>query len=221
MPPAPSRLPAVDTTPAVLEGNRVRLEPLTPEHLPELAQIAFEPSIWRWTHRRIDTPEDLQTFFDIALGQVAAETALVWLTRSKATGKAAGSTRLYEISRDHRTMELGGTWLHPDYHRTGINVEAKYLQLAHAFERMSALRVSFKTHHENLNFQTAIAALGAKFEGVFRNHMIMPDGSIRHSRWYSIVREDWPEAKAHLQARLARFQPQAPPALDPPTPSKS
>jgi len=197
----------VDTSPIVLEGNRVLLEPLTPEHLPEFAEIAFEPTIWRWTHRRIDTPEDLDTFFTLALNQVNAGTAVVWVTRSKATGKVAGSTRFYDISQEHRTMELGGTWLHPVYHRTGLNVEAKYLQLAHAFERMNALRVSLKTHHQNLNSQTAIAALGAKFEGVFRNHMIMPDGSIRHSHWYSIIPEDWPEVKANLESRLARFPP--------------
>ena len=185
--------------------KRVRLEPRTPEHLPELAQVAFEPTIWRWTSRRVTTPNDLQTFVDIALAEIEAGTSVVWVTRSKLTGKVAGSTRLYEISQEHRTMELGGTWLHPDYHRTGINVEAKYLQLTHAFERMNALRVSLKTHHENLKSQTAIAALGAKFEGIFRNHMIMPDGSIRHSYWYSIVREDWPDAKANLEARLARF----------------
>jgi N-acetyltransferase len=205
MPSVPSSLPPVDTSPVTLEGDRVRLEPLTPQYLPELAEIAFEPRIWRWTSRRIDTPEDLQTFFRIALGEIKAGTAVAWVTRSKATGKLAGSTRLYEISQQHRTMELGGTWLHPDYHRTGINVEAKYLQLTHAFERMNALRVSLKTHHENLKSQTAIAALGARFEGIFRNHMIMPDGSIRHSHWYSIVREDWPEAKANLESRLARF----------------
>jgi N-acetyltransferase len=210
----PKRLP-VDVTPTVLEGNRVLLEPLTQQHLPELAQIAFEPSIWRWTSRRIDTPEDLQTFFRIALGEINAGTAVAWATRSKATGKLAGSTRLYDISQEHRTMELGGTWLHPNYHRTGINVEAKYLQLTHAFERMNALRVSFKTHHENLKSQTAIAALGAKFEGIFRNHMIMPDGSIRHSYWYSITCEDWPEVKANLESRLARFP--AASAADSPT----
>jgi RimJ/RimL family protein N-acetyltransferase len=205
MPPELSSLPPVDTSPVILEGNRVRLEPLTQQHLPELAQIAFEPSIWRWTSRRITTAAELETFFDIALAEIKAGTAVAWVTRSKATGKLAGSTRLYEISQQHRTMELGGTWLHPDYHRTGINVEAKYLQLTHAFERMNALRVSLKTHHENLKSQTAIAALGAKFEGVFRNHMIMPDGSIRHSHWYSIVCEDWPEVKTSLEARLARF----------------
>ena len=182
------------------------LEPMTQEHLPELAQIAFEPSIWRWTSRRITTPEDLKSFMRIAFAEIAAGTAVVWITRSLATGTVAGSTRLYEISQEHHTMELGGTWLHPDYHRTGINVEAKYLQLTHAFERMNALRVSLKTHHENLKSQTAIAAIGAKFEGVARNHMIMPDGSIRHSHWYSIVCEEWPDVKAGLEARLNRFR---------------
>jgi RimJ/RimL family protein N-acetyltransferase len=209
MPSTPASLSPVDVTPVVLEGNRVRLEPMTQEHLPELAQIAFEPSIWRWTHRRIDTPEDLRNFFKIALGEIDASTAAVWITRSKSSGKVAGSTRFYEISQEHRTMELGGTWLHPDFQRTGINVEAKYLQLAHAFERMNALRVALKTHHENFKSQTAIAALGAKFEGVSRNHMIMPDGSIRHSHWYSIVREEWPQVKANLEARLVRFQAQS------------
>ena len=195
----------MEVTPIVLDGNRVLLEPLTQQHLPELAQIAFEPSVWRWTSRRITTAAELQTFFDIALAEIKSGTAVVWITRSKASGRAAGSTRLYEISQEHRTMELGGTWLHPDYQRTGINVEAKYLQLTHAFERMGAKRVSLKTHHKNLKSQAAIAALGARFEGVFRNHMIMPDGSIRHSHWYSIVREEWPEVKATLEARLARF----------------
>ena len=205
MPPEAGIGRLVNIMPVVLEGERVRLEPLMLEHLPELASIAFEPNLWRWTHRRIDTPEDLRAFFQIALAQIDAGTAVVWLTRSKSSGKAAGSTRLYDISKEHRTMELGGTWLHPDFQRTGINVEAKYLQLTHAFEHMNALRVSLKTHHENLKSQTAIAAMGAKFEGVARNHMIMPDGSIRHSHWYSVIREDWPAVKANLAGRLARF----------------
>ncbi len=196
----------VDTTPVILEGERVRLEPIAAEHLPELAQVAFEPTIWRWTKNRVTRQDEYQAWVDEALAEVAARTAIVWVTRSKSNGRVAGSTRLFEISQQHRTMELGGTWLHPDYHRTGMNVEAKYLQLSHAFEQMNAMRVAFKTHHENLPSQRAIAALGAKQEGVFRNHMIMPDGGIRHSVWYSIIREDWPEVKANLEARMRRFQ---------------
>jgi RimJ/RimL family protein N-acetyltransferase len=198
----------VDTNPVTLEGERVRLEPFTAEHLPELAQVAFEPSIWHWTRSRITNGEEFKAWVEEALALVGAETAVVWATRSKLDGKIAGSTRLFDISQHHRTMELGGTWLHPNYHRTGINVEAKYLQLTHAFERMKARRVAFKTHHQNFASQRAIAALGAKLEGTFRNHIIMPDGSTRHSVWYSIIREDWPAAKAHLEARIQRFSDQ-------------
>ena len=201
---APPIVRSVDTTPIVLEGDRVRLEPISLEHLPELAQVAFEPSIWRWISRRVTTPDELRSFVNVALAEVRAGTSVVWVTRSKVSGQVAGTTRFYEISQEHRTMELGWTWLHPDYHRTGINVEAKYLQLRHAFEHMNAMRVALKTHHENLKSQTAIAALGARFEGVARNHMIMPDGTIRHSYWYSIVREEWPDVKAKLQQRMAR-----------------
>src|SRR5271154_1092092 len=201
---APPIAPSVDTTPVILEGDHVRLEPISLEHLPELAQIAFEPGIWRWISRRITNLDELRNFVEIALAEVDAGTSVVWVTRSMADGRVGGATRFYEISQEHRTMELGWTWLHPNYHRTGINVEAKYLQLRHAFERMNAMRVALKTHHENLKSQTAIAALGATFEGVSRNHMIMPDGSIRHSYWYSIVREEWPEVKAKLQQRMAR-----------------
>jgi RimJ/RimL family protein N-acetyltransferase len=197
--------PAVDTTPVTLEGERVRLEPFTREHLPELAEVAFEPSIWSWTRSRITNREEFQAWVEEAFALIAAQTAVVWATRSKLDGKIAGSTRLFEISQKDRTMELGGTWLHPNYHRTGINVEAKYLQLTHAFERMNARRVAFKTHHENLASQRAIAALGAKLEGTFRNHIIMPDGSTRHSVWFSIIEEDWPEAKIRLEARMQRF----------------
>ncbi|AXC10822.1 hypothetical protein ACPOL_1476 [Acidisarcina polymorpha] len=198
--------PAIDTTPVLLEGERVRLEPLTLDHLPELAEVAFEPTIWRWMSVWVTNDEELELFVAKALADARAGSAVVWVTRSKSDGKVAGATRLYDISQQHRTMELGFTWLHPNYHRTGVNVEAKYLQLGHAFQGMNAARVAFKTHHENMRSQRAIAALGAKPEGTFRNHMIMPDGSVRHSVWYSIIREEWPVVKASLEARLARHR---------------
>lgn len=202
---APAIAIPVDTTPVTLEGERVRLEPFSREHLPELAEVAFEPSIWHWTRSRITSRNEFNAWIQEALSLVAAHTAVVWVTRSKLDGKVAGSSRLFDISQHHRTMELGGTWLHPRYHRTGINVEAKYLQLTHAFERMNARRVAFKTHHENFSSQRAIAALGAKLEGTFRNHIIMPDGSTRHSVWYSIINDEWPAVKANLETRLRRF----------------
>jgi RimJ/RimL family protein N-acetyltransferase len=194
----------VDLTPVVLEGEGVQLEPITMEHVPELAEVIFEPTIWRWMSTHMKNHDHLLDFVNVAIEQMKAGTAIVWVTRSKADGKVAGATRLFEISAQNHTMELGWTWLHPAYQRTGVNIEAKYLQLGHAFERMNAMRVAFKTHHENLKSQTAIAALGAKPEGVFRNHFIMPDGSIRHSVWYSITDDEWPLVKAKLKARLDR-----------------
>lgn len=201
----------MDRTPLVLEGALVRLEPLTRDHLAELKQVAFDPSIWRYISVWVTNERELEEYVETALTQVAAGQALVWATRSKSDGKIAGSSRLYDISEPNRTMELGWTWLNPRYHRTGINVEAKYLQLRHAFEVMKARRVALKTHHENLRSQAAIAAIGAKQEGIFRNHMIMPDGSTRHSVWYSIIEEEWPEVKVRLQNRLERARGEAEP----------
>ena len=171
--------------------------------MPELAEVAFGPHIWQWMSSYVHDQSGLRAWVETALAEMKAGKAIVWASRSRADGKIAGSTRLFEISQQHRTMELGGTWINPAYQRTGINVEAKYLQLRHAFETMNAMRVAFKTHHNNVKSQTAILALGAKQEGVFRNHMIMPDGSVRHSVWYSILRDEWPEVKAKLEARMA------------------
>lgn len=190
--------------PVVLDGRRVRLEPLRMDHLPALAEVAFTPAIWRWMPMHVTSEAELRLWMEQALEQAAAGTALPWVTWDKAAGKVIGSTRYMEIDRRHRGLGIGWTWLTPAWQRSGINVEAKYLQLRHAFEALNAIRVALRTHHQNLPSQTAIAALGAKHEGVFRNHMIMPDGSFRNSVWYSIVQDEWPEIKAGLEARMAR-----------------
>jgi N-acetyltransferase len=195
--------PVFDISPVVLEGQLVRLEPLTLEHYDEMVQVALDPSIWRWTQRRLMKAQDVREFIEIGLAEAAAGTSMPWATRIKLDGRLAGSTRFMDIVAPHRTLEIGGTWLNPAFHRTGINVEAKYLQLRHAFEAMGARRVSLKTHHANLKSQNAIRALGATHEGVFRNHLVHSDGSARHSHWFSIIAEEWPEVKARLAARLA------------------
>jgi N-acetyltransferase len=146
----------------------------------------------------------MQLWMEQALDQAAQGRAHPFVIRSLADGRIAGSTRYMDIDARNRGLEIGGTWLAPAWQRSGINVEAKYLLLRHAFEELGAIRVALKTHHENLQSQTAIAALGAKHEGVFRNHMIMPDGNYRHSVWYSITVEDWPDVKARMERRMAR-----------------
>jgi len=201
-----ANIAAMIVEPVVLEGRRVRLEPMRMEHLPALAEVAFEPEVWRWMPMRMESEADLRKWIEQALEQQAMGKAVPWVTISRADGRVVGSTRYMDIDSRNFGLEIGGTWLAAGWQRSGINVEAKYLQLKHAFERLGAIRVSFKTHHGNVRSQTAIAALGAKPEGVFRNHMIMPDGSFRHSVWYSVIREEWPEVKAGLEARLARYE---------------
>ena len=191
-------------TPSILEGKLARLDPMGMEHLDDLAAVGLDPSIWKWMPMRVETPDHLQLWMEQALDQAAQGRAIPWVIRSLADNRIVGSTRFMDIDARNCGLEIGGTWLAPAWRRTGINVEAKYLLLQHAFEGLGAIRVALKTHHENLQSQTAIAALGAKPEGVFRNHMIMPDGSYRQSVWYSITAEDWPEVKVRLEDRIAR-----------------
>ncbi len=195
----------MDITPVVLEGKRVCLEPLRQEHFAALAKIAFDADIWRWMPTWIATEAELQTWIETALMQQRAGLCLPWATREKSSGRIVGSTRFSDIQAAHGTLELGHSWLIRECQGTGLNVEAKYLQLRHAFESMGVMRVGLRTHHKNLRSQAAMRAMGAKEEGTFRNHMVMPDGSVRHSVYFSVIREEWPETKAHLERRMHGF----------------
>jgi RimJ/RimL family protein N-acetyltransferase len=190
----------------MLEGRRVRLEPLTLQHLPALETIGLDPRMWRYMSVWITTPAELRAWVENALRLNAEGTTLPWVTVRKdengGSDRVVGSTRLMDYDRTHATAELGFTWLTQEVHGTGVNREAKLLQLSYAFEVLALRRVAFKTHHENLQSQAALEALGATYEGTFRNHVVMPDGSQRHSRWYSITREDWPTVRSKLEARL-------------------
>jgi RimJ/RimL family protein N-acetyltransferase len=187
----------------VLEGTRIRLEPMTLEHLPALEALAFDERIWRFMLSRVETPGDLRAWVENALRLEAAGTVMPWVTVLKADGRVVGSTRFMDFDKVHRTTELGSTWIAPEFHGAGINPEAKLLQLTFAFEQLKLNRVALKTHHENLQSQAAMRKIGASQEGTFRNHYVMPDGSQRHSVWFSVIREDWPRVKSLLEARLA------------------
>jgi RimJ/RimL family protein N-acetyltransferase len=192
----------IHTMTPTLEGPRLRLEPLTLAHLPALEAIAFDPRIWRYMLAPVTTPADLRAWADNALKLEAAGTGLPWVTILKATNQPIGSTRFIDLDLRHKTVEIGNTWLSPTHHGTGINPEAKLLQLDYAFDVLNLNRVAFKTHHENLQSQAAIRKLGAIHEGTFRNHYLMHDGTHRHSVWFSITREDWPEVRTKLVTRL-------------------
>lgn len=185
----------------VLEGRWVRLEPLSQKHLPELEKIAFDEKIWRYMLTAVQNHQQLESWFESALRE-RANRQVPWVTILQKENLVLGSTRFLDLDRRHRTVEIGHTWLSPSAHGTKANPEAKLLQLRYAFEDLGLNRVAFKTHHENLQSQAAIRKLGAVYEGTFRNHYVMPDGSLRHSVWFSIIREDWPQVRSRLEDRL-------------------
>ena len=209
--PGPTNPPRFDAAPpgwvrpVTLEGRIVRLEPLGVEHLDGLAAVAFDPAIWRWTIARPTDVDGLRAWLETALGNQAAGSELPFATVDVATGRPIGSTRFLSIVPEHRRLEIGWTWIAPGWQRRGANQEAKYLQLRHAFEELGANRVEFKTDSRNEKANPALRSIGATFEGTFRNHMVMPDGPLRHSNYYAVVVEDWPRVKALLEARIEGY----------------
>jgi N-acetyltransferase len=131
-------------------------------------------------------------------------------TRDTRTGKAIGSSRYLNVRPADRVVEIGWTWLEPSAWRSGANVEAKLLMMRHAFETLGCVRVEFKTDARNERSRAALAALPAKFEGILRNHMIVPDVGQRDSAYYSVIDSEWPEVRANLERRLARSSPSSP-----------
>ena len=189
--------------PITLTGCIVRLEPLQMKHAAELYQVSQDPAIW--TYMPVRAPRslaDMEQVITTALQGRAAGTCQPFAVIDLAQGCAVGSTRYHNWMLQDRGVEIGWTWLAPSVQRTGVNTECKYMLLRQAFEVLGAIRVQLKTHHLNIKSQRAIERLGAVKEGVLRNHMIMPDGSYRHSVFYSIIESEWPQVKAALEARM-------------------
>jgi RimJ/RimL family protein N-acetyltransferase len=188
--------------PVTLEGRHVRLEPLAKGHLAGLAQVGLDEELWRWIPTSVRTREEMAAYIETALQEQERGVSLPFAILEKATGQAIGSTRYGNIDRVHHRVEIGWTWVARDWQRTAMNTEAKYLLLKHAFERLGCLRVELKTDSLNEKSRAAILRIGAKEEGIFRNHMITASGRIRHSVYFSIIESEWPEVKARLETRL-------------------
>jgi RimJ/RimL family protein N-acetyltransferase len=191
-------------SPVTLEGSLVRLEPLSLDHVPALAEVALDPAIWRWTLARPTTEAELRTWAETTIAAREAGTELPFATVDRASGRPIGSSRYMNIVLEHRRLEIGWTWVGTGFQRTGANREAKLLMLAHAFDTLGCRRVEFKTDALNEQSRTALLGIGARFEGIFRNHMVMPDGRMRDSAYYSVIDGEWPEVRAALEARLRR-----------------
>lgn len=184
--------------PVTLNGRHVILEPAADRHVPDLLAAGADPDVWSW----MPWPRPRDEAGMAALLERERRVALPFAQLDAATGRAVGVTTYRDVVAEHRTLEVGGTWLGRPWWRTAINTEAKLLILGHAFETLGANRVAIKTDIRNERSQAAIERLGAVREGVVRHQYIRPDGTLRDTVLYSIVPDEWPSVRAHLQARL-------------------
>jgi RimJ/RimL family protein N-acetyltransferase len=194
----------LDVRPVVLEGRHVRLEPLDLErHWEGLRAVGLELSLWRFTVSKVDGPEALRRYLETALEERDRGVALPFATVDRASGRIAGSTRFGNIVREYRRAEIGWTWLGPEFQRTGLNTEAKLLMLTHAFETWKLLRVELKTSLGNEKSKAAMRRLRFVEEGTFRKWMFHADGTRRDTVWFSVIDDEWPATKAHIESLLA------------------
>jgi len=193
----------MDIHPITLMGRVVRLEPLSEGHVSDLAVAGADESIWRYmVYGAVGGEAQMQAWVREILSWQARGTDLPFAVVHLESGRAIGSTRYLDMQRQHRGLEIGGTWYGVAYQRTAVNTECKYLLLKHAFEGLGCLRVQLKTDLRNERSQKAIERIGAVREGVLRNHMLLPDGHVRHSVFYSIVASEWPAVKMMLEEKL-------------------
>jgi RimJ/RimL family protein N-acetyltransferase len=189
--------------PVVLEGVHVRLEPLSRTHLPGLCEVGLEEELWRWIPTPVRTAADMAAYVELALKEQADGMSLPFVQIERAMGRVIGSTRYMNIEKVHHRVEIGCTWIGREWQRCAVNTQAKYLLLRHAFETLGCMRVELKTDSLNEKSRAAILRIGAKQEGIFRNHMMTSTGRIRHTVYFSIVDSEWPGVRSELERKLS------------------
>jgi len=195
----------MEVKPVVLTGKYVRLEPMSEAHIPGLAEIGAGQTFWDFMlYGNINTVDDMRNWVADILSRAERGTDLPFVAIHLASGRVAGATRYLNIMPKDRGLEIGGTWYGPEFQRTPVNTECKYLLLLHAFETLGCIRVQLKTDLRNERSQKAIERIGAVKEGVLRNHMILPDGRYRHSVFYSILDTEWAEVKKRLEEMMSQ-----------------
>jgi RimJ/RimL family protein N-acetyltransferase len=175
----------LDIAPVTLEGRYVRLEPMRLDHYERLEEIGLGQDIFRYFPIAVDTKEQMLPYVRHSVAATDSGEMLVWVTVSRELEQPVGATSYLSIDRRNRKLEIGGTWIAPQWQRTACNTEAKYLQLRQAFETLGCVRVEFKTDSLYAKSQAALARIGAIEEGTVRNHTIMPDGRLRHSLYFT------------------------------------
>ena len=191
--------------PVTLVGSTIRLEPLSLDHFEGLVEIGLDPELWRWIGFPVRTRDDLRRYIEDALRDREAGRAMPFATVLLDGSRPIGSTRYGNVDLFNRRVEIGWTWVARPWQRSSVNTEAKLLLLGHAFERLGCNRVEFKTDSLNEQSRGALLGIGAKEEGILRNHMVTESGRLRHSVYYSVIRDEWPAVRDGLRARLERY----------------
>jgi len=193
----------MEVKPVILTGKHVRLEPMTEAHISGLAVIGVGHSFWQYMlYGNMNTEADMRDWVKDILNRTAD---VPFVAIHLESGRVAGATRYLNIMPHDRGLEVGGTWYGPEFQRTALNTECKYLLFGHAFETLGAIRLQLKTDSRNERSQKAIERIGAKKEGVLRNHMILPGGYFRHSVFYSVLDTEWPEVKKNLEEMMRKY----------------
>lgn len=188
--------------PITLEGNQVLIRPMTLQDKDLLVQAASDGSLWNLWYTSVPTPDKMESYILTALAEQDEKKSLPFIIIRKKDQKIVGTTRYMNIESVIRRLEIGSTWYAKSSQRTGVNTESKYLLLKHAFESLGCLAVELRTHWINHQSRAAIERLGAKLDGVLRNHRIASDGTLRDTVVYSILNSEWPMVKSHLEFKL-------------------
>jgi len=191
--------------PLTLTGHQwLTLEPMERRHEPELLEAAKDGELWKLWYTAIASPDAVMGYMDDALKMRDELGAVPFIVRRKSDGKVVGSTRYFNVDAKNRRLEIGHTWYSKSAQRTGLNTEAKLLLLKHAFEKLHCIAVEFRTHWFNFESRAAIARIGARQDGVLRNHQVSPNGTLRDTVVFSITASEWPTVKAHLKHELSK-----------------
>lgn len=199
-----TRVPGRFVDPVTLRGEHATLEPLAAEHLDAIRAAASDGELWRLWYTSVPAPDVTPNWLAAALDMRERLGAMPFAVRDNASGDIVGSTRYFNVDAVNRRLEIGHTWYAKRAQRTGINTECKRLLLTHAFEALQCIAVEFRTHWLNQGSRAAIARLGAKQDGVLRNHQLLADGSRRDTVVFSILDGEWPAVKRHLRFLLER-----------------
>lgn len=189
--------------PVTLGHAVVRLEPLTSDHVPALARVGLDAELWRWIPHPVTSLDEMHGYVATALDEQRRGVSLPFAIVDAASGEVIGSTRFGNIDVKNRRLEIGWTWVARSHQRTRTNSAAKRLLLGHAFETLQSNRVELKTDVLNEKSRNAIGRIGAKQEGIFREHVVCASGRIRDTVYFSILASEWPQVRRHLDERLA------------------